>query len=322
MITEEDHPHRNMAFDCVGARIMNTFVGKYLHKPLIIGIIEVGREPNCLALAVHGSVACVCNTRDSTLSLIDTDAIRVSAVIALPIRPLAVVIDSTGTRAYVTGLGKPLVVVVDIPTRTIIDEIAASEGHALTLNAEGDRGYINSNRQMCVVDTSGAKQLERIDTGSLTSAAVLGHDGRLFFCDYPHHELKAMNTANGEIATVLSLPEPFEELALDPAGDFGYVPYRTTEGVVAKIDLASFDVVDLLPLPALPHGFTLSADGGLACCCSAAERNVSIIDTETWQVISRFKAGQYPQGPVFSVDGRRLYICDSCGDAVWVIALG
>ncbi|WP_213936603.1 hypothetical protein [Pseudomonas sp. dw_612] len=301
---------------------MNTSVGKYLRKPIVIGIVEVGREPNCMALAVHSSIACVCNTDDGTLSLLDTLALRVISVIALPIQPLAIVIDPTDTRAYVTGQGKPLVVVVDIPSRQIIGEIAASEGHAMALNAEGDRVYINANRQFCVIDPLAGERLACIDTGSLTSAAVLGHDGRLFFCDYLHHELKAMNTVSGEIATVLSLPEPFEEFALSPAGDFGYVPYRTTEGVVAKIDLSSYAMADLLPIPALPHGFTLSPNGGLACCCSAAERSVSIIDTGTWQVVSRFKAGRYPQSPVFSADGRRLYLCDSSGDAVWVIALG
>ncbi|KPN89973.1 YncE family protein [Pseudomonas nunensis] len=301
---------------------MNTSVDRYLRKPIVIGNIEVGREPNSLALAVQGSVACVCNTEDSTLSLIDTIALRVSAVMRLPIQPLAVVIDPSGTRAYVSGMGKPLVVVVDIATHNIIGEIAASEGYALALNAKGDRVYINDNRQVCVVDPLAGKPLGCFDTGSLTSAAVLSRDGRLFFCDYLHHELKAMNTASGEIATVLSLPEPFEELALDPEGHFGYVPYRTPAGVVAKIDLSSYDVVDLLPVPALPHGFILSPDGRLACCCSAAERSVSFIDTGTWQVVSRFKAGQYLQSPVFSADGRRVYLCDSSGNAVWVIALG
>ncbi|MFJ7792461.1 YncE family protein [Pseudomonas sp. NPDC096950] len=301
---------------------MNTSVGKHLRKPIVIGIIAVGREPNSLALAVHGSIACVCNTEDSTLSLIDTIALRVSAVIPLPIQPLAIVIDPTGTRAYVSGLGKPLLVVVDVQAHTIIGEIAASEGHAMAIDAECDRIYINTNNQVCVVDTLAAKQLDRFDTGSLTSAAALGHDGRLFLCDYLHHELKVMNTATGVITTVLSMPEPFEEFVLGPAGDVGYVPYRTTAGVVAKIDLSNYDVVDLLPVPALPHGFTLSPDGGLVCCCSAADRSVSIIDTETWQVISRFKAGQYPQSPVFGADGRRLYLCDASGNAVWVIALG
>ncbi|WPX16479.1 hypothetical protein RHM58_20950 [Pseudomonas sp. 10S4] len=60
----------------------------------------------------------------------------------------------------------------------------------------------------------------------------------------------------------------------------------------------------------------------MACCCSTGERSISLIDTDSWQVVSRFHAGQYPQSPVFSADGKRLYLCDSSGNAVWVIALG
>lgn len=300
--------------------------GKLLNKPIVIGVIEVGHEPNSLALAVQDSVACVCNTQDSTLSLIDTAAIRVSAVIALPIQPLAVALDRTGTRAYVTGLGKPLVVVVDIPTRKIVGEIPASEGYAIAVDAEGERVYINANSrshgQICVIDTVTDRLLDRIDTGPFISATVLGHDARLFVCDYLHHELKVMNTETGNITTVLSLPDPFEEFALDRTGGYGYVPYRTTEGIIAKIDLSNYDVVDLLPAPALPHGLILSPDGGMACCCSTGERSISLIDTDSWQVVSRFHAGQYPQSPVFSADGKRLYLCDSSGNAVWVIALG
>ncbi|RON53868.1 YncE family protein [Pseudomonas frederiksbergensis] len=300
-------------------------VGKGLRTPVVIAVIKVGREPTCLALAGQGSVACVCNTEDSTLTLIDTTAYRVSTVISLPIRPLAVVIDPTGTRAYVAGLGKPLVVVIDVPAGKVIGTIASSEAHAMAASADGERIYINANSptngQIGVIDTLSARLLETIDAGPFTSAAVLSEDGRLFHCDYLHHELKVMNTATGEVSTVLALPEPFEEVALSPEGNFGYVPYRTAAGIVVKIDLTSYDVLDWLPVPALPHGFTLSPDGTLACCCSAAERNISIIDTGTWQVVSRFQAGEYPQAPVFSADGKRLYSCDSSGDAVWVVAL-
>ncbi|MGF6125010.1 DNA-binding beta-propeller fold protein YncE [Pseudomonas frederiksbergensis] len=300
-------------------------VGKGLRTPVVIAVVEVGREPACLALAAQGSVACVCNTEDSTLTLIDTTAHRVSAVISLPIRPLAVVIDPKGSRAYAAGLGKPLVVVIDIPARKVIGTITASEGQAMAISAGGERIFINANSptngQIGVIDTASARLLDTIDAGPFTSAAVLSEDGRLFHCDYLHHELKVMDTLTAEVSTVLSLPEPFEEMALSPEGDFGYAPYRTTAGIVVKIELSSYDVVDWLPVPALPHGFTLSPDGGLACCCSAAERSVSIIDTGTWQVVSRFQAGEYPQAPVFSADGKRLYICDSSGDAVWVVAL-
>jgi DNA-binding beta-propeller fold protein YncE len=300
-------------------------VGKHRRKSTVLGVIEVGGEPNSLALAPLGSEAWVCNTQDCTLSVIDTEALRVSAVLPLPIRPQAIAFDPTGTRAYVTGLGKPLVVVVDVPARRIFGQIAASEGHAIAIDAEGERVYINANShargQICVIDAVAGRLLERIDTGPFASAAVLGPDRRLFFCDYLHHELKTMDTATGEITTVLSLPEPFEEFAISPAGDFGYAPYRTADRVVAKIALSSYALVDLLPAPPLPHGFTFSPVGGLACCCSAAVRSVSIIDTRTWQVVSQFQAGEYPQSPVFSADAKRLYLCDSTGNAVWVMAL-
>lgn len=299
--------------------------GKFLRKPLVIGVVEVGREPNSLALAANDCLALVCNTEDRTLSLIDTDAMCVIAVIALPIRPLAIVVDARRNRAYVGGLGQSKVIVVDISARKIVGEIAASEGHAMTIDTRSQRLYVHANSagngQLCIIDTASDRLLKRFITGPFASAAVLSRDGRLFICDYLRHALNVLDSVTGEITTVLSLPDPFEEFALSPAGDFGYAPYRTDERIVAKIDLASYDVVDLLPVPPLPHGLTFSPNGALACCCSAAERNVTIIDTATWQVVSRFQAGLYPQSPVFSADGTRLYLCDSFGNAVWVVAL-
>lgn len=303
----------------------SNILGKRQRKAVVIAVIEVGCEPNSLALSDRDSTVWVCNALDSTLSVIDTTAHQVVAVIRLPIQPLAMVIDRSGRRGYVTGLGKPLLMVIDIAARRVIGRIISGEGHALAINAEGTRVYVNANSpakcRICVIDTASASMIDSIETGSFTSAAVLAAHGRLFYCDYIHHALKVLDTDTGEITTALSLPAPLEEIAIVAAQDVGYLPYRTSDGIVAKIDLTSYDVVDLLPAPALPHGLIINPNGDLACCCSASERRLTIIDTATWQVVSRFQAGEYPQGPAFSADGSRLYVCDASGDTVWVVAL-
>lgn len=291
----------------------------------VIEVITVGREPGAIALHPKLPVAYVCNTEGRSLSIIDLHLHRVSAVIPLPIRPMAIVIENSGVTAYITGLDQPLILAIDTRRQRIRQTISAAQGHSLVLSADGARLFVHSNSHVNghihEIDTANAKVVACVDTGPFTSGAALSADGRLYYCDYIHHELRFLNTRNTETQSVLTLPNSFEEVTLSPDNQLAYVPYRNADSSTAVIDLGVGKLIDLIPTAQLPHGFVVSADGRLACCCSAGERTVSIIDTVSRRSIHTFTAGEYPQSPVFSRDRQKLYVCDSSADAIWVFAL-
>ena len=63
----------------------------------------------------------------------------------------------------------------------------------------------------------------------------------------------------------------------------------------------------------------LSALAHLAYVSNEKDNTVSVIDTETWEVVNTIEVGERPRGITLSKDHSRLYICASDDDTVQVM---
>jgi len=93
-----------------------------------------------------------------------------------------------------------------------------------------------------------------------------------------------------------------------------------TAGQVLVFDVATEKVIRRIAVPAAPLGLALSPDGTLlAVACAAPESTVCLIDPVQGKVVAKIPAGHTAMAPVFSPDGKTLYVCNRFQNEVAVL---
>ena len=99
------------------------------------------------------------------------------------------------------------------------------------------------------------------------------------------------------------------DLDFSPGGKFAYFPERD-HAAVAKLDLASFEIVErtLLPEGSKPHMLRVAPDGGSVWVMAAVTGTNEVLDPDTLAVVSSGKVGKVPVTNTWTPDGRYSYI--------------
>lgn len=105
-------------------------------------------------------------------------------------------------------------------------------------------------------------------------------------------------------------PDSPTALAASEDGKTLFVGLATARKVAA-FDLANGSIRATREVSGMPLGFALSADGKeLAVTAAGPESEVLILDPVTLNVLRKFEAGHSAQAPIFSSDGKILYVCN------------
>jgi YVTN family beta-propeller protein len=110
-------------------------------------------------------------------------------------------------------------------------------------------------------------------------------------------------------------------IAADPQGHTLYVALATANRI-AVVDLATAKVAREIRLPAEPSGIAVSPDGSRLCVTvGAAEGSALLVDAARGKILFGVPSGHSPRAPVFSPDGKRVFVCKKFNDAVAIIDL-
>jgi YVTN family beta-propeller protein len=91
---------------------------------------------------------------------------------------------------------------------------------------------------------------------------------------------------------------------------------------VLLFDTAGGKVVRAIPTPAFPTGLAVSEDGTrLAVTCAAPRSVVCLIEAASGRMAGSVPAGHTAMAPVFSPDGKTLFVCNRFNDDVSIIDL-
>jgi YVTN family beta-propeller protein len=227
------HPKKNLLFAAnmgTGAKpgsvvVFDTSNGKLLQR------IAVEMNPYSVVLNADGSRLYVSNWASQSVSVIDTDAMKVTASIAVGPNPNAMELAPDG-RLFVSCANDNSVVVVDTKQRRVVERIstaltpASPEGstpNALTLDAAHQRLYAANadNNDVAVIgikEAGHSQVLGFLPVGWYPSALALVEDGRkLYVANSKGHE--SYSDIRGPASPLASNPNGDETIKTQQKGD-------------------------------------------------------------------------------------------------------
>ncbi|MFT3863782.1 MAG: PKD domain-containing protein [Solirubrobacterales bacterium] len=248
--------------------------------------IQVGADPDSVAISPDGRTAYVSNEIDGTVSVIETATDRViGAPIAAGSNPAEVALTPNGATLYVTDELSNRVTVIDTATREPIGSIkVGSFPNGIAVAPDG---------LSALVSNAGADTVSVIDTlaNTVAPAPIAVGDEPLGIAFTPDGKKAFVADGNGKSVTVI-----------DARTD-------TVEGAAIKVGKE-------------PGAIAVTTEGSRAYVANDESNSVSVIDTATNQVVgTAVKVGAAPTGIAITPDGRTAYVAASGAGGVSPIDL-
>jgi len=248
-----------------------------------LGAYAEGGNLQSIAITPDGKLALIPRAQAQTLAVIDTTSLTVVGTI--PLGPFAegIVIEPTGTFAYV-GMGIQTVAVVDIAARTVVATID------LDFSKLGPTDLaVTPNGQVVYVATQDW-YLKALDPKTNTLIATLDRSSGTQLNDI------------GDWFGLAITPDGTRIYAADFFGGPG-----ATTGAVYVYDIATNQFVTLIPLTSRPRDIAITLDGTLALVTgelnlSQTGNDVTLIDIATNSVMGRIPVGTCPRSVAVTPD--------------------
>lgn len=242
-------------------------------------------------------LAYITNSHDNTVSVLDAATNTLTGkAIAVGARPIGIVVNPSGTRAYVANDDDRSLSVIDTGSATVIATIPGVANYGLAIDAAGTRVFATDGYYVNVIDTA--------------TNATLGNPIAIAAAD-----ATGCPSATGGIAV-----DPVRARIYVTAVDCHLDPY-IYPGTVSVIDVASAKVIANVPVGLYPAGAAANPDGTRVYITNFMGMSVSVIDTTTNTVTGPpiDLQNRYPIGIALNPTGTRAYVANNGGDSVWVI---
>ena len=234
-----------------------------------------------------------------SLAVIDAEANRVVATVALGRAPSAVAIDRQGARIYVANSGSNNITVVEAATRRVLGTVGAGEAPgAIAVSPDGSTLVVANRRSgsVSVLGTS-ANDLPKLRASfpgcpGAGSIAILPDSSKAFIACSDGHQVMAVG--------LRTVPQPrrHEQAAPEP------------DRMLALLDVGQ-----------RPVRLVLKPDGGEIFVTNEQADTVSEIATGTNEVGGASLIGSHPAYGVISADNAMLWVANGQADSVGVYSI-
>ncbi|GID27707.1 beta-propeller fold lactonase family protein [Paractinoplanes brasiliensis] len=251
-----------------------------LDKPTVAGTIEVGDEPEGVAVSPDSKTLYVANQNSRILSVADLQSGQVRNV-TLRNTPRFVTVSQDGKRVFVSMYEDDL-----------------------------------SGSGVAVVDAQKLTVLQNLRTGVQPYALAVAPDGRLWV---PIHGGRNVEIYESEELTGrVFVPENPHAVSFGTDGQRAFTPDHESS-TVSVIDTRNDKRLKSIPVSAAPHSLAVSPDGRTVVVACFQANAVDLIDTETLERRGPFKVGRKPQAAAFAVDSGHAYAVNEASNSVSVI---
>lgn len=250
---------------------------------------------------------------DGLLLVFDTDKLASGPLASIEVgeHPAHVVLDRSGSRAFVTLAEEDAVAVVDLARQAVSQTIpTGAYPHGLRLSPDGSTAYVANveDGSVSVLDTTKLTEVARIPVGKAPVQVGFTPDGaKVFVSLRDENKVAVIDTATRTVLGRIDVGRDPIQVFATPDGQFIYVANQGTKDepadTVSVINVATRSVVDTIRTGAGAHGVVISNDGRNVFVTNIAAGTVSMIDTESRSVVKEFVVGKGPNGVTFRASG-------------------
>jgi YVTN family beta-propeller protein len=275
-----------------------------------------------LAVSTDGSTLVATHSGDGSVSIIDTAAMTIDAIVAVPEPSM---VSAADRRAYVAAADQNNdgIAVIDTESKRVIAAHPLAESAMdVAVSHDGTRIFAGQagrhGATLAVINSFGRTSTIEVANGPgfTVDAVRVSPNGRLVYVgtsDAPSGKLLVVDAHEGRVIHTVPVPSPIRDVALTRDGALAYVATFDTHwgGSVDVIDTAINEITAKVGIGGAPMQIALSPDGTRA--YIAAYEHVAVLCTEYNSVVDTIGVTAEPSCVAVSPDGGRLYIADHSG---------
>jgi YVTN family beta-propeller protein len=249
-------------------------------RPAVRAAINVGNEPQGVAVAPDSRTVYVANQNSRVLSVIDIASLNVSSVrLAHP--PRFVAVSHDGARVYVS----------------MYEDDFSGSGVAIV--------------------NAATKSVRYLKTGPQPYDLSVAPDGKLWVPIHDRHRVEVYNPDNGARVAMVEVPPNAHSVTFSPRLARAFTPNHESN-LVSAIDMRTKRWTGI-PVDNAPHSLALSPDQRTLIVACYGANVVDFIDPVRLRNTGRLRVGVQPRYVAFSVDGSHAYVVNEGSDSVSVI---
>jgi len=298
-----------------------------LDKPVVVGTIRVGAEPEGVTVSPDGLTVYAANQKSRVLSVVDAIGQKVASV-RLRNTPRFVATSRDGRLVFVSmyeddksGSG---VAVVDAASHRIVRYVTTGvQPYALAVAPDGRVWVpIHSRRRVEIYTAGDQRPAGRImvppNPHAVAFSAALA---RAFTPDHESNAVSIIDLRTDRLLKTVAVSRAPHSIAVSPDG-------RTV--LVAGYEANSADLIDAVSLRRTgplrvgrqPQSVAFAADGAHAYVVNEGDDSVSVLDGHTGAVSATVRVGHSPRAIAVSPDGRTAYVSNGDDDTLSVLRVG
>jgi DNA-binding beta-propeller fold protein YncE len=244
-----------------------------------------------------------------------------------PISPGGVAVTADGSTLYAAEFSSGSFAKIDLDGQQIVEIITTGDGaHRVVLNSDETLAYVaNRDEQtVSIVYLPSFTEVLPVPAAPNPRSVIVGPDDEAFYVAHNginEPDLVSKFTDVGQPVDSIELDQGWPSgMAISPDGSELLVALETSVNPgIARIDLATFTLTEIVPLPYRPTVILFHPSGSPMYVTSWFDFALLTLDPETLEVLDELEILVYPAGADITPDGKHLYIHRAAGSEALVV---
>lgn len=251
--------------------------------------IKVGSAPVALALNHHTGRVYVANSRDRSVTILDTRTDKILATVPTAARPYAIAVDEAANRVYVSNTFSNMLTVID--GANTVTNLPTGSFDAILVDPDRHRVYLLSYESDTIMELDPVtRSMTKLPAGAMHLWGFARAGKTLYVSHVQDADIAAIDLESHAIRSLPAGAMPCA-IVVSQATSTVYVA-NYAEGTVTA--LQDGKKIATISVSAHPQALTLDESAGLLYVASPQQNAVTMIDTKKLQVARTYRDLDHP----------------------------